>query len=153
LIRNYVRNNGESYFFGGYTMKKRFLIMVFILILLAGCGNTSDKVTITTDPNTYTPAMSSVQGITMTPDFETKKSYENLVYHWETNEGEFIGIGKEAENQGESVVWSAIENDKVAEITEFIVIKLEVIDGENEKVLATANLTITPNNGFYKVKE
>ena len=134
-------------------MKKRFLIMGFILMLLAGCGNTSDKVTITTDPNAYTPAMSSVHGITMTPDFETKKSYENLVYHWETNEGEFIGFGKEAENQGESVIWSAIENDKVVDIKESIVIKLEVFDGETEKLLATANLTITSNKGFYEVKK
>ena len=123
------------------------------MMVLACCGNTSDKVTITADPNAYTPAMSSVQGITLTPDFETKKSYENLVYHWETNEGEFIGIGKEAENQGESVIWSAIENDKVADIEESIDIKLEVIDLENKKVLATANLTITPNNGFYEVNK
>ena len=134
-------------------MKKRFLIVGFILMLLAGCGNTSDIVTITTDRNAYTPAMSSAQGITMTPDFETKKNYKNLIYHWETNEGEFIGLGKEAENQGESVIWSAIENDKVADIKESIIINLEVIDGENEKVLATANLTITPNNGFYNIKE
>lgn len=134
-------------------MKRLFLIIGFILMLLAGCGNAGDKVTITTDRNAYTPAMSSSQGITMTPDFETKKSYENLVYHWETNAGEFIGLGKKAENQGESVVWSAIDNDKAAEIKESITIKLEVINGENKKVLATANLTIISNNGFYEVKK
>ena len=134
-------------------MKRLLLIMGFILMLLVGCGNNSDRVTITTDPNAYTPAMSSVQGITMTPDFETKKSYENLVYHWETNEGEFIGFGKEAENQGESVIWSAIENDKVADIKESFTIKLEVIDGDNKKVLASINLTISSNNGFYVVNK
>jgi len=134
-------------------MKRLLLIMGVILMLLAGCGNNSDQVSITTDPNAYTPAMSSVQGITMTPDFETKKSYENLVYHWETNEGEFIGFGKEAENQGESVIWSAIENDKVADITESVDIKLEIIDRENKKVLATANLTISSDNGFYGVNK
>jgi len=53
-------------------MKRLILVMGFIFMLLAGCGNTGDKVTITTDPNAYTPAMSSVQGITMTPAFETK---------------------------------------------------------------------------------
>lgn len=138
---------------GRYIMKRLFLIMGFILMLLVGCNKTSDKVTITTDRNSYTPAMSSAQGITMTPNFETKQSYENLVYYWETKDGEFIGRGKEVKNQGESVVWSAIENDKVAEIKESFDIKLEVRDSESKRVLATTKLTITPNNGFYKVKK
>ena len=134
-------------------MKRLFLIMGFILMLLVGCSKTSDKVTITTDPNSYTPLMSSAQGITMTPNFETKRSYENLVYHWETNEGKFIGIGKEVKNQGESVVWSAIENDKVKDIKKSFDIKLEVIGSESKRLLATTKLTITPNNGFYEVKK
>ena len=134
-------------------MKRLFLIMGFALILLVGCNNTSDKVTITTYPNSYTPSMSSVQGIKMTPNFETKKSYENLIYHWETTEGEFIGIGKEVKNQGESVIWSAIGNDKVADIKKSFDIKLEVIGSESNEVLATSKVTITPNKGFYKVKK
>ncbi len=98
--------------------------------------------------------MSSVQGITLTPDFETKTSFKNLVYHWETKEGEFIGMGKEANNQGEAVVWSAVDNDKIAEIKNDFDIKLEVIESESKKVLATAKITITTaDTGFYSVKE
>jgi hypothetical protein len=134
-------------------VKKLILIIGFILILFVGCSNTSDKVTIATDRNVYTPLMSSAQGITMTPDFETKKSDENLIYHWQTNEGEFIGIGKEVKNQGESVVWSAIENDKVADIKRDFDITLEVIGSESKKVLATTKLTIKPNNNLYEVKK
>jgi hypothetical protein len=122
-------------------------------MLLVSCSNNSDKVTITTDRNSYTPSMSSAQGITMVANFETKKSCESLIYHWETSEGEFIGLGKDAKNQGESVIWSAIENDKVADIMKSFDIKLEVIDSENKKVLADTSLTITPNNGFYEVKK
>ncbi|GKU24195.1 hypothetical protein [Clostridium folliculivorans] len=132
-------------------MKRLFLIVGVVLILLVGCNNTSDKVTITTDPNSYTPSMSSVQGIKMTPNFETKKSYENLNYHWETTEGEFIDKGKEVENQGESVVWSAVENDKVIDIKNSFDIKLEVIGSESKKVLATTKVTIKSNNGLYEV--
>jgi hypothetical protein len=134
-------------------MKRLITIFGFFLMLLVGCNKSNDIVTITTNINSYTPSMSSVQGITMTPKFKTEKSYENLVYHWETNEGEFIGLGKEVKNQGESVVWSAIENDKVIDIKKSIDIKLEVIGSESKRVLATTKLTITPDNGFYKVKK
>jgi hypothetical protein len=134
-------------------MKRLIIIFGFFLMLLVGCNKSNDIVTITTNINTYTPSMSSVQGITMTPKFKTEKSFENLVYHWETNEGEFIGLEKEVKNQGESVVWSAIENDKVIDIKKSIDIKLEVIGSESKRVLATTKLTITPDNGFYKVKK
>ena len=134
-------------------MKRLFLIMGFVLILLVGCNNASDKVTITTDRNSYTPSMSSAQGIKMTPSFEAKKSYENIIYHWETAEGEFIGIGKEVKNQGEPVIWSAVENDKVVDVKKPFDIKLEVISSDGKKVLATTKVTITPNNGFYEVKK
>jgi hypothetical protein len=140
-------------FQGGYTMKRLFLIMGFILILLVGCNKASDRVTITTDRNAYTPFMSSAQGIKMTPNFETKKSYEKLIYHWETANGEFVGIGKEVKNQGEPVTWSAVEDDKVADIKESFDLKLEVINSESKKVLATTKITITTNNGFYEVKK
>jgi hypothetical protein len=104
---------------------KGLIFSVILIILLSGCS-TNDSVTITADRNSYTPLISSAQGITLTPDFKTKTDYKNLVYHWETREGEFIGIGKEVNNQGEAVLWSAIEKDKIAEITNDFDIKLEV---------------------------
>lgn len=146
-------------------MKRLFLIIGLLLILLAGCSDSNDKVTITVDLGAYTPAMSSVRGISMTPNFETKKNYEHIVFHWESSEGEFIGYDwdfsegegirnrKEVKNQGETVLWSAIENDKVVNIMEDFDINLEVIDSESNKVLASTKLTITADNGFYKVKK
>ena len=134
-------------------MKRLFAAGLLILVLITGCG-AKDTVTITADPDSYTPLMSSVQGITLTPDFVTKTNYKNLVYHWETGEGEFVGQGKEVNNQGEAVIWSAIDNDKIAEIKNSFDITLEVTDGESEKVLATAKITITTDDtGFYSVKE
>lgn len=133
-------------------MKRLIILMGFVMILLVGCKNDSDTVAITTDINSYTPLMSSAQGIEMTPDFETKKSYENLVYRWVTAEGQFIGMGKEVENQGEPVIWSAVEDDKVVDIKKTFDIKLEVMDSQKEKILATAKLTITPDDGLYEVK-
>lgn len=135
-------------------MKKLFLTLIagFILISFAGCNKSGDTVTIITDINLYTPAMSSVKGITMTPDFKTEKNYEKLVYYWTTSEGEFFGSGKEVKNQGEAVIWWAVSNDKVVEINKPFDVKLEVIDGENQKILSNTKLTITPDKGFYKVK-
>ena len=132
-------------------MKRLFLIMGFILMLLISCSNTNAKVTISADRDAYSPLMSSARGITLTAKFESKKNYEKLVYHWITDQGEFIDFGKEVENQGEAIVWSAIENDKVADIKKTVDIKLEIIDGKSKKVLAATGLTITPNNGLYKV--
>ena len=60
-------------------MKMLFLILV-IMILFVGCNTindtTNNSVTITTDRSMYTPAMSSAQGITMTPNFKTDKKYK-----------------------------------------------------------------------------
>ena len=134
-------------------MKKFFLILGFILMLLVGCNKTIDTVTINNDISTYTPAMSSVQGITMTPNFKSEKSFPKLIFHWTTIEGEFIGEGNEVKNQGESVIWSAIENNKVTEIKIPFDIRLEVINSESQKVLANTKLTIIPNNGFYEIKK
>lgn len=117
----------------------------------AGAG---DAVTITADPNSYTPLMSSVQGITLTPELASKTNYKNLVYHWKTTAGEFIGFGQEANNQGEAVIWSAVEKDKVAEIMNDFDITLEVTESESGKVLASAKITITADGkGFYRIKE
>lgn len=135
-------------------MKKLLLILiaVFIIILLAGCNKSENAVTITTDRNSYTPVMSSAQGITMTPNFKTQNKYTNLIYHWTTSNGEFIGLGKDVKNQGEAVIWSAIENNTVIDIKSSFNIKLEVIEGGNQKILASTELTITPNKDFYEVR-
>jgi cysteine synthase len=138
-------------------MKKLLLMVGFILMLLVSCTNTNtnNKITITTDQNSYNPSIPSAHGITMAPSFETKSDgEENLIYHWQTTEGEFIGIGKEVRNQDESsVVWSTNPNDTVTATNKTFDIKLEVIGCESKKVLATTKLTITSNNGSYEVKK
>ena len=134
-------------------MKKLFPIIGLILILLAGCGGTKAQVTITAEPDAYTPTMSSVQGITLTPEFKGESSDNEVVYSWKTSAGEFIGGDREIQNQGEGVIWSAIENDEVAEITKDVEINLEVIDDETDNVLASSKVTITLKDGFYKIKE
>jgi hypothetical protein len=135
-------------------MRKLFFIMGFIFVLLAGCNNTGDKFSITTDVNSYAPFMSSVQGITMRPNFDTEKTYGKLIYHWETTVGEFMGIGKEVKNQGEAVVWRPIEDNKLTDTKNSFDIKLEVIDSSSNKVLAAKKLTIVPTNkGFFEIKE
>lgn len=131
-------------------MKRILFAACLIILLLAGCGQ-KDMVTITAEPDSYSPLMSSVQGITMTPNFETYKSYENIVFHWKTSVGEFIGAGKEVINQGEPVTWSAVEDGKEVGIDEPITINLAVVDSDSEIILAYNALTIILENGYFKV--
>ncbi|HHU17907.1 MAG TPA: hypothetical protein GXZ70_06845 [Clostridiales bacterium] len=89
----------------------------------------------------------------MTPNFITDNSYENIVYHWKTSVGEFIGVGKEAINQGEPVTWSAVENGEAVNTDEPIIINLAVVDSDSEIILAYNALTIILENGYYKVEK
>lgn len=142
-------------------MKRSFLIfgvILMLIIMLAACGTTINTVTITTDVNSYSPMMSSGSGgIKMTPVFNSENAYAKLEYHWITDEGEFISsfshLGKEVINQGETVLWSAVENDKVIDIKSSFEIRLEVIDGVSKEILATTKQTIKPNEIFYEVEK
>ena len=139
-------------------MKKLFFIIAVTLmaiILIIACKKNNDTVTISTDRNTYIVTMSSARGFKLTPNFKSKKKYAKLEYHWITDEGEFINdftkLGKNVKNQGETVLWGAYENDKVAAGT--FDIRLEVIDSESKKILANTKLTISSDKGLYKIKK
>lgn len=150
-------------------MKKLFLTIMagLTLFLFVGCNKTNDiaainsepkdAVTINADRDLYTPYMSSARGFKLTSDFKSSKTHNKLEYHWITAGGEFISdsthLGNELRNQGESVLWSSIENDKVVDIKNPFDVKLEVIDTESKKILASTKLTITPTNGFYEIKK
>lgn len=144
-------------------MKKLFVIIGFALmmiILLVAFKITNDTVTITTDRNLYIPTMSSVRGIKMTPDFKSVKKYVNLEYHWTADQGEFISdfaqLGKDVKNQGQTVLWSAIENDVLLDIKNIkspFNIRLQVVDGDSQKILANTKLSINTDTGFYGIKK
>ena len=127
-------------------------------MLLVVYKKTNAIVTITTGRNSYSPMMSyGSGGIKMTPNFKSKKKYTKLEYHWITDEGEFISdfthLGKEVKNQGETVLWSAIENDEVVDIKSPFDIRLEVIDSEGREILVNTKVTINPNKDFYEMKK
>ena len=128
-----------------------------MIMMFVACKKINDTVTISTDKNSYTPMMSyGIGGIKMTPVFNSKKAYTKLEYHWITDEGEFNSdfshLGKEVKNQGETVLWSAIKNDKVVDIKSPFDIRLEVIDSASKKILANTKITIKPNKDFYEIK-
>lgn len=141
-------------------MKKLFFILIItlvVIVLFVACNKTNATVSIKSDRNIYISAMSSARGIKMTPDFKPNKKYTKLEYRWITDGGEFISdfpqFGKEVKNQGETVLWSGIENDKVLDITSTINIKLEVIDSESKEILANTKLTINADKGVYEIKK
>ena len=137
--------------------KIRILIVIFLclLILLNGCNELA-TVTIITDRTVYISSMSSARGIKLTPEFNAREKYAELEYHWQAEAGEFLGIsyiGKETTNQGETVLWSAVQRDKSVEINKAFEIKLEVINKTNSEVLASTKITINGNKGIYEVEE
>lgn len=150
-------------------MKRLFFIIgltLLLVMLLVACTKPSDTksyaiesytiesrdtVSIITNVNKYSPMMSSIQGITMKPDFKSNKTYTKLEYHWVTEEGEFLNLGKDVNNEGGSVLWTAVGNNTVISIKNDFNIRLEVIDSKSKEVLANTKLTIHPNEIFYEV--
>ncbi len=99
--------------------------------------------------------MSSARGIKLTPEFKSTQKYAELECHWTTEAGEFIGFtdfGKEINNQGETVLWSAVEHDMSVDIKDDFEIDLEVINKANSEVLASTKITIKSNKGVYEIK-
>ena len=145
-------------------MKRLFFIIgltLMMLILLVGCTkpsvtksnstSPSDTVSIITNVDKYSPIMSSIQGITMKPDFKSNKTYTKLEYRWVTEEGKFLNLGKGVSNEGSSVLWTPVGNNTVISIKDDFNIRLEVIDSKRKQVLANTKLTMHQNDVFYEV--
>jgi hypothetical protein len=132
-------------------------LILAILIIFVACEKTINTVEIITDRNIYMSELSSAQGINLTPNFQSNKTYSKLEYHWSSEEGEFLShfasLGKEVKNQGESVLWSAVMNGKVEVIKNPFTISLSVIDGNSQKVLCKTKLAIAPSKGVYVVNK
>ncbi|WP_326512056.1 hypothetical protein [Clostridium intestinale] len=56
-------------------MKRGFYLLIVLIIplILTSCSSKEPKLSIKTDIKTYMLELSSVQGITMTPELEAKK--------------------------------------------------------------------------------
>lgn len=145
---NFIEINGTQ-----YNMVKNKLSLQKIDDFINSIKANNDIAAIIPDRNFYSPFMSSARGITMTPSFKTQNKYKNLIYHWITSEGDFIDKGKEVKNLGEPVIWSSVADGKAADLKNPFNIRLEVIDISNQKVLASAILTIKFDNGLYKVQK
>lgn len=160
-INKESNNNNTVYFLSNNNKSDRMdIFWLNNTPVKANSNNTDNAVTVTTDSNYYTPAMSSKRGLKLIPHFKSDKNYTDLEYHWTTEKGEFIDegkgefadLGKEARNSGESTIWSAIENDKIINIQNTFYIKLDVIDKDSNTILASTKVTIFIEDGFYKMK-
>ncbi|WP_073020130.1 hypothetical protein [Clostridium intestinale] len=138
-------------------MKRRFyLLMVLIIpLILTSCKSEEPKLSIKTDIKTYMLELSSVQGITMTPELEIKEQTKDIEYTWSTTEGGFINTiknesKKEVTNTGEAVLWSPTLDTK-KEKSSLIEVTLKA--KKNDKVIAESKITIEETKGVYKVIE
>lgn len=70
---------------------------------------TSNEIKIITDIKKYSPLMSSVMGIRMTPEFKANPKESKVQYLWTTTNGDFLILGnkrtKEVRNSGEKLLW------------------------------------------------
>lgn len=141
-------------------MKRMISIICSILVftaLMIGCKKPAYEVSINTDRNSYSPAMSSIRGITLSASLKPENKNSNLIYHWSTTSGGFLNTGdntttKEIENKGEGVLWSAI-TDGGEKAEKSITITLKVEEKGSGKVLGEKNLVIEEKEGSYWVKK
>lgn len=69
-------------------------MVLIIPLILTSCSSKEPKLSIITDIKTYMLELSSVQGITMTPQLEAKEQTKDIEYTWSTTEGGFINTIK-----------------------------------------------------------
>ncbi len=148
---------------------KRFSIGILLLLIAAaviGCGNTAQdadmaeqpvqgrsELKILTNVNKYSPLMSSVQGISMTPEFKTTLNDPKVEYHWTASSGDFLLVEdkrvKEIVNSGEEVLWVP-EFEENADNS--IIITLQAKDASTGTMLSETALEIEQDGIFYIVK-
>lgn len=139
--------------------------MLILTLVLGACTKDSDfKVSISNDIDKYTFAMSSARGITLTPVIEGKINKE-VVYHWNTDDntqkfqsldGEKIVFTNEITNEGDPVLFVGGLGSRDSNgnyLTTPVQITLTIKEENTDNVLATAELTITRDKGFYIVKK
>lgn len=138
-------------------MKRGFYLLIVLIIplILTSCSSKEPKLSIKTDIKTYMLELSSVQGITMTPELEAKEQIKDIEYTWSTTEGGFINTiknesKKEITNTGEPVLWSPTL-DTQKEKSSLIEVTLKA--KKNDKVIAESKITIEETKGVYKVIE
>ncbi|WP_238905343.1 hypothetical protein [Clostridium sp. YIM B02506] len=138
-------------------MKRGFYLLIVLIIplILTSCSSKEPKLSIKTDIKTYMLELSSVQGITMTPELEIKEQTKDIEYTWSTTEGGFINTiknesKKEITNTGEAVLWSPTLDTK-KEKSSLIEVTLKA--KKNDKVIAESKITIEETKGVYKVIE
>ncbi len=130
-------------------------MVLIIPLILTSCKSEEPKLSIRTDIKTYMLELSSVQGITMTPEIEIKEQTKDIEYTWNTTEGGFINTiknesQKEVTNTGEAVLWSPTLDTK-KEKSSLIEVTLKA--KKNDKVIAESRITIEETKGVYKVIE
>ena len=138
-------------------VRKILYLLIFSILVpfLTSCSSEEPKLSIRTDIKTYMLELSSVQGITMTPQLKAKEQTKDIEYTWSTTEGGFINTiknesQKEITNTGEPVLWSP-NLDTKKEKSNLIEVTLKA--KKNDKVIAESKITIEETTGVYKVIE
>ena len=164
----YNNNTSNIYIEGVITMKKlTFLLISLLMFLFVACESqdsinksNSLSVSIITDIDTYSLCMSSVRGITLTPQLEGVTDKE-IQYHWSINsdtESFYLpsGTQKEVINSGESVLFVPIADIGYSEpdkLSNTIKINLRIEEKQSSNILAETELIIEDYSGTYKVKK
>ena len=110
------------------------------------------------DSEKYSPVMSSVRGIGLTP-FMTAMGNSDIKFIWKTNHGYFVEdwdnpeYEVEIENYGEKVYWTFLGEDNLAEEQPPIQIYFSAIDEESNEVFAEKEIELEwEDYGTVRVK-
>lgn len=136
------------------------LLLLICALVLVSCSKDHDlTVSIDHDIDTYSFAMSSIRGITMTPIIEGRTNKE-LIYHWNTNNDtqSFMyleDIQTEIINNGEPVLFiGGPEADMNGyNLTSPVRVTLTLKEKDTDKILAKDELVLTRENLLYTVKK
>lgn len=147
--------------------KISFLLISLLIFLTVACESQGSitkakplSISITTNVDTYGLYMSSVRGITLTPQLEGTTD-KDIQYHWSIDSDTEMfdspeGPKKEVINSGESVLFipvAEIDYNEPDTLSNTIKISLEIEEKDSNNVLAETELIIEDYSGNYKVKK
>lgn len=134
-------------------MKKVILIVLSLIMifLLSGCDEKKIEVSIESEINGYSPAMSIVPGMPLNAVFKEDIKNENIKYHWTTEQGTFLTwkdgivniLGKDIVTNEQKVYWTVGPTGEIEESTFNIYLTIE--DDNSAKVLGETSIQIEKN--------
>jgi hypothetical protein len=131
------------------------------VLLLSACASIPREMSLRTEPNAYSPAMSSTPGIGLTTVF-VPPGETTVSYHWSTNFGYFVTwnapdykvkpLGADVVASEGTVYWT-YDPTLTLVSKPVVTIEVEALDTETERVLAKAKVKLDWEKDTARVRD